>query len=322
MKQMVSFTNRKGILESLPLRWAVMVCLCWGFMLAAKADSPRKAREYMERGQYAEAMRIYDDLAVKHPKDSRYYYNAGVAAYKALKFSEAQEYFDAASISQDLDLQQQSFYNRGNALFKAGEEEANFERKTQMWKEAIDQFDHALNLNETDQLAQDNLQFVKQQLENLQQQQQEQDPDQNSDENKDEENEQDNEQQDEQNQSDQDQQDQDQQNQDQQQQDQGEQDQQQNSSQDQDEQEQDQQDASDSSEEEQEKQEDSQSKEGEQDDQEQNAQPQEGEPSEEMPQTTMTPQQAMQLLESEKGETKSLIFRPPDKRRPKQFKDW
>lgn len=310
-------------MRNLLLRGSVMVCLCFGFMLVARADSPRKAREYMERGQYVEAMRIYDDLAVKNPKDSRYYYNAGVAAYKALKFSEAQEYFDAASISQDLDLQQQSYYNRGNALFKAGEEEANFERKTQMWKEAIDQFDHALNLNETDQLAQDNLQFVKQQLENLQQQQQEQDPDQNSDENKDEENEQDNEQQDEQNQSEQDQQDQDQQNQDQQQQqDQGEQDQAQNSSQDQQEQEQEQQDASDSSEEEQEKQDASQSQDGEQDDQEQNAQPQEGEPSEEMPQTTMTPQQAMQLLESEKGETKSLIFRPPDKRRPKRFKDW
>ena len=307
-------------MRNLLLRGSVMVCLCFGFMLVARADSPRKAREYMERGQYVEAMRIYDDLAVKNPKDSRYYYNAGVAAYKALKFSEAQEYFDAASISQDLDLQQQSYYNRGNALFKAGEEEANFERKTQMWKEAIDQFDHALNLNETDQLAQDNLQFVKQQLENLQQQQQEQDPDQNSDENKDEENEQDNEQQDEQNQSEQDQ---DQQNQDQQQQqDQGEQDQAQNSSQDQQEQEQEQQDASDSSEEEQEKQDASQSQDGEQDDQEQNAQPQEGEPSEEMPQTTMTPQQAMQLLESEKGETKSLIFRPPDKRRPKRFKDW
>ena len=310
-------------MRNLLLRGSVMVCLCFGFMLVARADSPRKAREYMERGQYVEAMRIYDDLAVKNPKDSRYYYNAGVAAYKALKFTEAQEYFDAASISQDLDLQQQSYYNRGNALFKAGEEEANFERKTQMWKEAIDQFDHALNLNETDQLAQDNLQFVKQQLENLQQQQQEQDPDQNSDENKDEENEQDNEQQDEQNQSEQDQQDQDQQNQDQQQQqDQGEQDQAQNSSQDQQEQEQEQQDASDSSEEEQEKQDASQSQDGEQDDQEQNAQPQEGEPSEEMPQTTMTPQQAMQLLESEKGETKSLIFRPPDKRRPKRFKDW
>jgi Ca-activated chloride channel family protein len=289
-------------------RGAVVLCfLCLSCWLGLQADTPRKARQYMERGQYADAMRIYDELAVKHPKDSRYYYNAGVAAYKAMKFAEAQEYFDAASLSEDLDLQQQSFYNRGNALFKAGEEEANFERKTQMWKEAIDQFDHAVNLNETDQMAQDNLQFVKQQLENLQQQQQDQNPDQNSDENKDEESEQDNEQQ----------------NQDQQQQDQNDQDQQQNSSQDQQNEQQDEQNSpseGESSEEEQ--QNPSQPQDGEQEEQEQNAQPQEGEPSEDMPQTTMSPQQAMQLLDSERGEAKSLIFRPPDKRRPKQFKDW
>ncbi|MDA0750084.1 MAG: primosomal protein [Verrucomicrobia bacterium] len=305
-------------------RGAVVLCfLCLSCWVGLQADTPRKARQYMERGQYADAMRIYDELAVKHPKDSRYYYNAGVAAYKAMKFAEAQEYFDAASLSEDLDLQQQSFYNRGNALFKAGEEEANFERKTQMWKEAIDQFDHAVNLNETDQMAQDNLQFVKQQLENLQQQQQDQNPDQNSDENKDEESEQDNEQQNDQNQSEQDQQDQDQQNQDQQQQDQNDQDQQQNSSQDQQNEQQDEQNSpseGESSEEEQ--QNPSQPQDGEQEEQEQNAQPQEGEPSDDMPQTTMSPQQAMQLLDSERGEAKSLIFRPPDKRRPKQFKDW
>ncbi|MBT5925415.1 MAG: primosomal protein, partial [Verrucomicrobia bacterium] len=141
------------------------------FILGLAADSPRKAREYMSRGQYGEAMRVYGDLATKHSGDARYLYNAGVAAYKALKFEEAQEYFDAASLSSDLDLQQQSFYNRGNALFKAGENESQFEKKTQLWKEAIDQFDHAVKLNESDKLANDNLNFVKMQLENLQQQQ-------------------------------------------------------------------------------------------------------------------------------------------------------
>lgn len=317
---MFRFNNKNMIHWNWLLPCAASVFLYLNCWVVVQADSPRKAREFMERGQYAEAMRVYDELAVKHPKDSRYYYNAGVAAYKAMKFAEAQEYFDAASLSEDLNLQQQSFYNRGNALFKAGEEEANFERKTQIWKEAIDQFDHALNLNETDQMAQDNLQFVKQQLENLQQQQQDQNPEQNSDENQDEESEQDNEQQNEQNQSDQNQQDQDQQNQ--QQQDQSEQDQdQQNSSQDQ----QEQQNSSsqeESSQDKEEQQNPSQPQEGEPDEQEQNGQAQEGEPPEEMPQTTMSPQQAMQLLDSEKGEAKSLIFRPPDKRRPRQFKDW
>ncbi|HAW01033.1 MAG TPA: primosomal protein, partial [Verrucomicrobiales bacterium] len=83
------------------------------------ADSPRKAAEHMKLGQYDDAMRVYADLASRKPDDSRYLYNAGVAAYKAQKFQEAQEYFDASSLSSDLGLQQQSFYNRGNALYKA-----------------------------------------------------------------------------------------------------------------------------------------------------------------------------------------------------------
>ena len=139
------------------------------------ADSPRKAAEHMKLGQYDDAMRVYADLASRKPDDSRYLYNAGVAAYKAQKFQEAQEYFDASSLSSDLGLQQQSFYNRGNALYKAGESEAEFEKKTQLWKEALDQFDHAVKLNDTDKLATENLQFVKTQLEKLQQQEQEQD---------------------------------------------------------------------------------------------------------------------------------------------------
>lgn len=315
--------NRSGIRDQ--ARMCLALCLlCLVCFPLLRADSPRKAREHMSRGQYEEAIRIYEALAAKHPKDSRYLYNAGVAAYKALKYDEAQEYFDAASLSEDLGLQQQSFYNRGNALFKAGEVEANFERKTQMWKEAIDQFDHALNLNEADQFAQDNLQFVKQQLENLQQQQQDQNPDQNSDENEDEESEQDNEQQDQQNSSEENQQDQDQQNEQEEQQDSGEQDQQDQQSS-QDEQNQEQQESSSKDEqspEDQEQQNASQPQEGDQEQEEENAQPQEGEPSEELPQTTMSPQQAMQLLDSEKGEAKSLIFRPPDNQRPKRFKDW
>ena len=188
------------------------MCLMVGLLLTMVlcADSPRKAAEHMKLGQYDDAMRVYADLASRKPDDSRYLYNAGVAAYKAQKFQEAQEYFDASSLSSDLGLQQQSFYNRGNALYKAGESEAEFEKKAQLWKEALDQFDHAVKLNDTDNLATENLQFVKTQLENLQEQEQENQPnedqneDQNEDDKQDDQNDQDKQQQD--NQKDQDQQ--------------------------------------------------------------------------------------------------------------------
>ena len=221
------------------------------------ADSPRKAAEHMKLGQYDDAMRVYADLASRKPDDSRYLYNAGVAAYKAQKFQEAQEYFDASSLSSDLGLQQQSFYNRGNALYKAGESEAEFEKKTQLWKEALDQFDHAVKLNDTDKLATENLQFVKTQLEKLQQQEQEQDQE------------------------------------------------------------------NPEKPEEQEQKQSSKSDENQEEEEASAAQPEEGKGNEtETAATTMTPQQAMQLLESAKDEAKALIFKPRENKRNQRFKDW
>ncbi len=301
------------------------MCLMVGLLLTMVlcADSPRKAAEHMKLGQYDDAMRVYADLASRKPDDSRYLYNAGVAAYKAQKFQEAQEYFDASSLSSDLGLQQQSFYNRGNALYKAGESEAEFEKKAQLWKEALDQFDHAVKLNDTDNLATENLQFVKTQLENLQEQEQENQPnedqneDQNEDDKQDDQKDQDKQQQD--NQKDQDQQQQE-----------NEEDSSEGNNQDPSSEE-DQEDLKQGNQdqenpekpEEQEQKQSSKSDEN-QDEEEASAdQPEEGKGNEaETAATTMTPQQAMQLLESAKDEAKALIFKPQENKRKQRFKDW
>ena len=290
----------------------IQMCLMVGILLTVVlcADSPRKAADYMKLGQYDDAMRVYADLASRKPDDSRYLYNAGVAAYKAQKFQEAQEYFDASSLSSDLGLQQQSFYNRGNALYKSGESEAEFEKKTQLWKEALDQFDHAVKLNDTDKLATENLQFVKTQLENLQEQEQE---NQSNEDDK----------------QDQDKQDQDKQDQDKQDQD-NQEDSSEGSNQDPSSEE-DQEDLKKGDQdqenpekpEEQEQKQSSKSDENQEEEEASAGQPEEGKGNEtETAATTMTPQQAMQLLESAKDEAKALIFKPQENKRNQRFKDW
>ena len=299
------------------------MCLMVGLLLTMVlcADSPRKAAEHMKLGQYEDAMRVYADLASRKPDDSRYFYNAGVAAYKAQRFQEAQEYFDASSLSSDLGLQQQSFYNRGNALYKAGENEAEFEQKTQLWKEALDQFDHAVKLNDTDKLATENLQFVKTQLENLQEQQQEQNQenqpneDQDEDDKQDDQNKQDKQQQDNQNdQNDQQQDNREDSNEGNNQNQPSEEGQEDLKKGDQD-------DKNPEKPEEQEQKQSPKSDENQDGEEGSAGQPEEGEGNETAP-TTMTPQQAMQLLESAKDEAKALIFKPQANKRNRRFKDW
>ncbi|MBT7536892.1 MAG: tetratricopeptide repeat protein [Verrucomicrobia bacterium] len=294
----------------------IQMCLMVGILLTVVlcADSPRKAADYMKLGQYDDAMRVYADLASRKPDDSRYLYNAGVAAYKAQKFQEAQEYFDASSLSSDLGLQQQSFYNRGNALYKSGESEAEFEKKTQLWKEALDQFDHAVKLNDTDKLATENLQFVKTQLENLQEQEQENQS--NEDQNEDDKQDQDKQKQDKQNQ--------DKQNQDNQEDSSEGSNQDPSSEEDQEDLKKGDQDHENPEKpEEQEQKQSSKSDENQEEEEASAGQPEEGKGNEtETAATTMTPQQAMQLLESAKDEAKALIFKPQENKRNQRFKDW
>ena len=53
---------------------------------------------------------------------------------------------------------QQQLYNRGNSLFKAGQEQ-DFQKKTQHWREAPLSIRESFELNDEDPLAADNLQF-------------------------------------------------------------------------------------------------------------------------------------------------------------------
>ena len=275
-----------------------------------QAQSARDAAKHFQEGRYDDALEIYRHLALENTDDPRFTYNAGVAAFKAGQLAEAMEQFDAASLASDLNVQQQAHYNMANTLFRAGEATDDFEQKSEVWKQAVQRYQHALTINEEDTLAQDNLDFVKQRLEELQQQQQEQQEDQeqqNDEENKEESSE------DQQSGSDsQDQQDQEQ-------------------------------DKSDQSEDEQE--EGEQQQEQDQGDENKENEPQEGNEKEEpkdpaesqqskqnpgeesegqAQEGKMTPEQAKQLLDAERDQAKAMIFRPPENRksRNRNFKDW
>ena len=69
----------------------------------------------------------------KDPKDARYPYNAGVAAYRAKLYDQAQEHLDAASLAQDLQLQQQAFYNRETAFSRQGSR-SRIVKKPRLWE--------------------------------------------------------------------------------------------------------------------------------------------------------------------------------------------
>ena len=299
----------------------LVAVLVLGLIASQAVGSPRTALRKYEAGKYNDAYQEYSRLLEKRPDDVRLQYNAGAAAYKAKEYADAVNRFSAAVAATDPQLQERAFYNLGNSLFRAGEDRPDQE-KAQAWEQSIRQFEAALKLNPQDADAQANLAFVKRKLEELKQQQQEQSKDdqKKQDEKKD--------------------QDKDSQDQQKQQQDQKSDEQDPQSKEDQkkdkDSPSPDQSDSSDDEQNEEqerpkpeqdEKKDDNKDSASENpgDKSNENAKTNSGEAAQATPAGQMTPEQAKQLLDSQKANEKALMFIPPeDKRKSKTplLKDW
>jgi Ca-activated chloride channel homolog len=291
--------------------------------LAATASSSSALRDY-NAGKYEQALREYKKL-IERKNDPRLQFNAGAAAYRKEQFDEAIKRFNDALLSPDVKLQQQAYYNRGNALYQLGEKTPDPGKRTEAWEKSLQDYKNTLNLNPQDGDAKFNYEFVKKRLEELKQQQPKQQQQQNKNKQDDKQDKDDQKQQEQQQQQDQKQADNDQKK-GQQQQDQNQKSEQQKEQEKQQQNEQQQANQSDQ----QKQQQDQQSKQqeqakdsakpGEKKDEENES----GPPTQSYAPGQMTPQQAQQLLEAQKGEEKMLpvrpVLKPADRSRP--LRDW
>lgn len=127
--------------------------------------SPASALRLYNQGQYPEAQQEYERLYQANTNDSRLTLNAGIAAYQAGRYAQATNRFQEAAQAPDLHLQQQAYYNLGNALYRAGEQSEPLKRA--LWEQAVTNYQNALALNKHDTNAEFNLQFVKRKIEEL-----------------------------------------------------------------------------------------------------------------------------------------------------------
>lgn len=286
--------------------------------IPARADTAAEAKYHYEKGRYRAAAEQYQKLLTKKPNDPRLQYNFGAANFQMGKYEEAARAFNAATAApEDLKLQQSAYYNAGNALYRAGETAAQPQEKKESWFASTNSYAMALRMNPEDKDAKFNLDFVTKKIKELEQQQQQQ-------------------QQQNQNQQNQDQQDQKDQKKDQQKQDQKNQPQDQKNK-DQQQQQKDSQKSEEQKRQEQKQQEQAQQQQQKQDQQQaqkgqqkQNGKPDEKQAQQQVAQSAMaammTPEQAKQFLETQKGEERALIFVPELDSKPRSqdrsFKNW
>jgi Ca-activated chloride channel family protein len=114
---------------------------------------------------------------VSAAQDPRRIYNEGTQAYTNGDFAKASESLRSSLRTQDLALQQRSYYNLGNTLYRTGQGtlEKDPEATIKTWEESLKAYQDALFLNAADKDADYNKVLVEKKLEELKNQQKQDD---------------------------------------------------------------------------------------------------------------------------------------------------
>lgn len=107
----------------------------------------RKGNEAFGKGNYQEALAMYEAAAKQEPESAAIWFNKGDALYRQGRFREAAEAYERAAIlSDDARMQARSKFNQGNAGFRQGLQEAAadpgqalgaLEQSIRHWRDAL-----------------------------------------------------------------------------------------------------------------------------------------------------------------------------------------
>jgi len=144
----------------------LMVGLLLGSLACAdRARAGEDPDQLFRKGRYAEAEKAYADLDMDHPKDVRYRYDRGCAAYNKGDFQGAIAAFSSASVrAGDDGMRFKATYNLGNAVFQKGDFAA-----------AADLYRNALRYNPASEDARHNLELALRKREQQKQDQEKKD---------------------------------------------------------------------------------------------------------------------------------------------------
>jgi Ca-activated chloride channel family protein len=149
---------------------AALLILLTVLGLTQKASaSPADALHAYKSGNFTNALSEYTKLAEVQTNDLRLIFNAGTAAYRGTNFDLAEKLFQQATLSPDLKLQQEAFYNLGNTQFQKAKEAKDLDGLQEGLESAEKIYERAVGLNTNDMDATFNLNFTKKSIAQIKQ---------------------------------------------------------------------------------------------------------------------------------------------------------
>lgn len=139
------------------------------------AANPSDAYRKYQNGDYENAVESYERRIEENllQPEAELHYGAASAAYKMGDFQKAIESYGRALLSKKESVQEKAHYSLGNALYREGEARLEEPQESLLqWRNALDHYEAALEINPGNEDARFNLEFVKRLLEQLEKQQQ------------------------------------------------------------------------------------------------------------------------------------------------------
>jgi Ca-activated chloride channel family protein len=136
--------------------------LFWGILFSHQTLAAEDPDALYEQGRFAEAEKAYAEADMDHPKDIRYRFNRGCAAFQNGDFQEATAAFSSVlRRAEEDEMRFKSLYNLGNTAFKQGD----FERAADLYRRAISYHPQSDDAKYNLELALRELERLKQQEE-------------------------------------------------------------------------------------------------------------------------------------------------------------
>ncbi|HEX7516274.1 MAG TPA: VWA domain-containing protein [Chthoniobacterales bacterium] len=149
------------------------------FLLANASFGAAPGLDAYRQDKFSDAYQEFEKTLREHPQTGaadKIEFDAGAAAYKMKDFGKALNSFSQALLSPDAGLQGKSHYNLGNTLYQRGETQKKDDEKLKDWTNALQHYEQTLKLAPKNKEAKDNLDFVKNKIEELKRKREQQPP--------------------------------------------------------------------------------------------------------------------------------------------------
>ena len=128
-----------------------------------------KGNALYEEGLHDKALETYEDAQIDAPESPELLFNIANVKYREEDHESAIETYQKSFTTYDIRLEAKAYYNTGNAKYRLGEKTGNIG----LWREAIEYYKRAIELDPDDEDAKYNLEFVERKIKDALSKQQE-----------------------------------------------------------------------------------------------------------------------------------------------------